>query len=163
MKAGFLTDASLLIDLEKVGGLPLLSHLGRIHVTDLVREEVAEGAERGTLEVLSRFGVLETQAYEDEIREVNQQHKGLSLADASCLVLAKTQDLILLTGDRRLRMAAEGDGLEVHGALWVVKRLVVLSRITADEACRWLEVWRRMGRRLPESSLKELLAHLHCS
>lgn len=45
MKAGFLTDASLLIDLEKVGGLPLLSHLGRIHVTDLVREEVAEGAE----------------------------------------------------------------------------------------------------------------------
>lgn len=88
-----------------------------MHVPDLVWDEVVQGAGEETLEALSRFLVLETQAYESEILEAHRRHEGLSLADASCLVLAKTRDLILLTGDRCLRVAAEGEDLEGQGTL----------------------------------------------
>lgn len=162
MKAGFLADATLLIDLEKVGGLSLLPRLGWIHVPDLVWEEVAEGAEAGTLEALSPVVVLATGAHEDQILEAHRRYEGLSLADASCLVLAKAQDLVLLTGDRRLRTAAEGEGLDVHGALYVVEYLVQGSHLRQEDACRWLRVWEQGARRLPKGPLQELRMRLRC-
>ncbi len=152
MKAGFLADATLLIDLEKVGGLSLLPRLGRIHVPDLVWEEVAEGVrKRGPSRPSPLWWFWQRGRTEDQILEAHRRYEGLSLADASCLVLAKAQDLVLLTGDRRLRTAAEGEGLDVHGALYVVEYLVQGSHLRQEDACRWLRVWEQGARRLPKA------------
>jgi hypothetical protein len=43
-----------------------------------------------------------------------------SLADVSCYQLAKDTSRPLLTGDGQLRRQAIKDGLDVHGALWLL-------------------------------------------
>jgi hypothetical protein len=52
------------------------------------------------------------------------QHKRLTLNDCFALTLAEDiEDSILLTGDGPLRAVAEGNGVEVHGVLWLTDEL----------------------------------------
>lgn len=52
------------------------------------------------------------------------QHKRLKLNDCFALTLAEDiEDSILLTGDGPLRAVAEGNGVEVHGVLWLTDEL----------------------------------------
>lgn len=52
------------------------------------------------------------------------RHKRLKLNDCFALALAEDiKDSILLTGDGPLRAVAEGNGVEVHGVLWLTDEL----------------------------------------
>ncbi|MCY3930102.1 MAG: type II toxin-antitoxin system VapC family toxin [Acidobacteria bacterium] len=55
--------------------------------------------------------------------ELKKRHPALSANDCFCYVTALTHEGILLTGDALLRRVASGNGLRVHGVLWVVDEL----------------------------------------
>ena len=83
-------------------------------------------------DTLQCFGLIRTELSEEEYilaLEYRKKYKQLSSYDAFALAIAKNRGIILLTGDKVLRNAAEKEGVIFHGTLWVIDRLWELSRI----------------------------------
>ena len=72
---------------------------------------------------------------------VKARHPGLSANDCFCLVTARVYSGILLTGDALLRRVAAGNGLRVHGVLWVVDELEVAAVCGRSLLSRALKAW----------------------
>ncbi len=96
------------------------------------------------------LGVLSLDGEEMEVVQLLQgTHRALSSADRAAWVCARRPDHWLLTGDGKLRAAAEKDNITVRGALWILDHLEAagkismsalhsgLSQIAADPRC-WL-------------------------
>jgi hypothetical protein len=71
-------------------------------------------------------------------RELAGKYTKPSHVDLASLAVAKTRSLVLLTGDKNLRAAAEAEGVEVHGTLWILDRLVETTILTKQAARRAL-------------------------
>ena len=72
---------------------------------------------------------------------VKGRHPGLSANDCFCLVTARVYPGILLTGDALLRRVAAGNGLRVHGVLWVVDELEAAAVCGRSVLSRALKAW----------------------
>ena len=78
-----------------------------------------------------------------EAQQVRHTYPRLSLNDCFCLVTVRHQDRgMLLTGDRRLRRAAEVEGVDVHGVLWVIDQLHEAGVCDAARLTAALVRWR---------------------
>lgn len=99
-----------------------------------------------------------------EARQVSDAHPRLSLNDCFCLVTVRHQDRgMLLTGDRRLRRAAEAEGVRVHGVLWVIDQLHRADVCGVERLIAALESWRDdPAVFLPETEVQVRLERLRC-
>ncbi len=86
-----------------------------------------------------------------------QAHNNSSLADLSCYQLAQQTGHALLTGDGRLRKQAKADGLQVHGALWLLDQMVMHQIIEPKNAATSLQSMLDSGARLPEADYQKRL------
>lgn len=141
------SDASCLIDLHKVDLLPAMlalphqfavlltvRHLELLDLTDRQWRRL-DDAGLCTLDLPTALVV--------RAHQVQRAHRRLSLNDCLCLVAVRHQDHdILLTGDRRLRRAAEVEGVRVHGVLWVIDQLHQAGVCGAARLTAALERWR---------------------
>ncbi len=144
------TDANVIIDLAAGALLEDMFRLPEVEfcVPDILYvEELAE-----------RYGVLPalgltvmTQPAEDvaRVEQLRARFRGPSVNDLFALVLAQSLDCPLLSGDRQLRAAAEAEGVEVRGTLWLVETLVRAQLINAGRASAAYEAMRQDGSRLP--------------
>lgn len=82
---------------------------------------------------------------------------GLSVPDKSVLTLAGDQGAILLSGDGKLRRAAEETGLRVHGILWVFDQLVGKSLLPKADASLKLKTLSTTNPRLPQREIEKRL------
>lgn len=95
-----------------------------------------------------------------ETVRLRQQYRRPSLNDLFALALAKQETCPLLTGDRNLREAAEKEGVDLRGTLWLVERLVEEAVITAGQAAEAYERLRAANRRLPWPEVAKQLKRL---
>jgi len=92
--------------------------------------------------VLKRMGLEEEELSEAEVGELlrfNTVYRAPGHADLSTIVLAQRLGAILLTGDRALRRAAQKEGLEVHGVLWLLDCMVEQHCATQAEVLAGLD------------------------
>ncbi|MCW5934667.1 MAG: DUF3368 domain-containing protein [Fimbriimonadia bacterium] len=123
---------------------------------DLVLEELIEPSGK---EIESR-GVMRTILTGLELQEVTRLatlYLDTSLEDLSALVLTKRENAILLTDDRSLREAATEEGIETHGTLWIVDRLVENHFLSKAQAAEALQHMVDHGRRLPVGEVQSRL------
>jgi predicted nucleic acid-binding protein len=78
--------------------------------------------------------------------------------DILSLVLAMQEKEILLTGDEALRKAASGEGVKVHGTLWLLDAMVKEEAISKEDGCRSLDRMVNSGRRLPKKEVSARIA-----
>lgn len=64
---------------------------------------------------------------------------------------------MLLTGDARLRIASEREGIEVFGTLWLVGQMVEARVIVVRQAVAAYEKMRAAGRRRPWEEVEQQL------
>ena len=83
-----------------------------------------------------------------------------SRLDLAALAAAEQESCPLLTGDRRLRAAAEEEGVDVHGTLWLAARLVREGHLSVDELREAYSRMRAAGRRLPWEKVQVQLREL---
>ena len=95
-----------------------------------------------------------------EVERLHTNYTGPSSNDLFALVLAKTNEWTLLTGDRSLRQAAEEEAVEVHGTLWHVERMVTTQVINIEQAVTAFDLMRENHRRLPWNEVDVLIAQL---
>ena len=62
------------------------------------------------------------------------RHGGIDDRGSYALALAKREGCSLLIGDRRLRAAAEREGVPVRGTLWVAARLLEAGLLLPERA-----------------------------
>ena len=85
-----------------------------------------------------------------------RQKPALSLPDAFALALAATNGWTLLTGDRALRALAVEEGIECHGALWLIDRIFEADVVNPDILCAGLRAIRNHPRcRLPKTEIEK--------
>ena len=155
-----ISDANILIDLEEDRLLAAFFQLPyKFCVPDILFYEELEEQHGYLIE----FGldVREIQAdamlYADEIIK---KFNGPSRNDRFALALARQEGCPLLTGDAKLRRAAEKEAVIVMGTLWAVEALVTHGLVSKDGASESYELMRGAGRRLPWKDAYERLSNL---
>ena len=158
-----ISDANIFIDFEEGGILERLFQLSDdIGVPDLLFEDELR-VQHGHLPDLGlRLVELDVAAIE-RLTALGVLYPNTSANDRAALVGAEQENCPLVTGDRRLREAAEAEGVEVHGTLWLVDKLVKEGCLALDELEVAYERMRAAGRRLPWGSVAEQLRRLRQS
>jgi hypothetical protein len=156
-----LSDANILIDFTKVGGLDALVKLGTLEVLDVVLAEVDDLSEPQ----VSALGVRVVQVQETWLPAAKALKKaGLSLADALCLHYSLTNGHTLLSNDARLRRACAENQVAVHGSLWAVLELHRRAICPPDVLCGWLSRWENeLEARLPAGEMARVRQDLGCT
>jgi hypothetical protein len=89
-----------------------------------------------------------------EVLHLRATYRSPSITDLFALALAKTEGRPLLTGNRHLRLAAEGEGHEVHGTLWLLDEMVSRGVVDMKRAAQALERMVARGRRLSAADVQ---------
>ncbi len=153
----YISDTNIWIDFRNAG---LVEHMFRLPFTlcctDFVMHELEDFPHD---ELLARGLVVESfdEGGVQKLLGLKVEHNNSSLADVSCYLLAKTTGRPLLTGDGKLRRQAIRDGLQVHGALWLLDLMVEHHVLNAFDAATALEHMLNGGARLPASECQTRL------
>ena len=155
-----ISDANILIDME-VGGL--LRPMFRLDATFAVPNILFEEELRGQHPRLPRLGLksLDLNATSVEYADnviAKYRAIGASINDLLALALAKQEQCPLLTGDAKLRIAAESEQVEFHGTLWLVEQMVGARVIIGRQAGAAYRKMRDAERRLPWDEIEIQLA-----
>lgn len=142
------SDTSVLIDLERGDLLePTFGLDWEFAVPDLLYERELRDFNGPKLQPLGlRVESLDGDGVMIAV-DYRRRVPALSLADSFALALAKINDWTLLAGDGALRNLAANEGVDYHGVLWVMDRLLqsgfaagtlhrALTAIAAHPRCR---------------------------
>jgi len=152
------TDANIWIDIHNADLLDAVFELEHTWRTPdiIVRDEVLT-VDRSLLVELG----LDVRTLSGEelnrIAELNGRYPNPSPKDLAVLVVANSDDGIVVTGDGALRDAAEAEGATVHGVLWVLDQLVDQDITKPTRAAAALDAMIQQGSRLPEEHVQDRL------
>lgn len=151
------SDTNILLDWDQAARLAVVFDLGAtVIVPDvLLFEELMSMAAR-----LHGLG-LQTRSLSPEsiVRALSltTRHRRPSRVDLLALALAEQERCTLLTGDRHLRDAAEEEGVEVHGTLWIGERALERNVLQPEQLRAAYTAMRAAGRRLPWDEIERQL------
>ncbi|AZF40109.1 hypothetical protein C4J88_5376 [Pseudomonas sp. R4-39-08] len=154
----YISDTNIWIDFRNAG---LLDHMFRLPFTLCCTDFVMHELEDFPRDELLARGLL-VESFDDKgvrkLVELKVEHNNSSLADVSCYLLAQATGRPLLTGDGKLRRQAIRDGLQVHGALWLLDLMVDYQVINTRDAAMALDNMLTGGARLPASECQTRLS-----
>lgn len=157
----FVCDANILIDLVDGKVLDSFFRLPyRFLVPDILYTEELEEQHSDLLDRGLALGELTSQSMLDAERLIKQYGKSCSRNDCFVLALAGQEKCSLLTGDEKLRAAADGETTPVKGTIWVIECLVEHKIITKQRAFSAYQFMKKKGRRLPWEMAYERLEKL---
>jgi rRNA-processing protein FCF1 len=161
METIVVSDTNILIDLVDIGLLEqfLLLPFG-IHTTDIVIAEITiEEQKAAVLSVIEKAGIKVKTYTPDEMLKLfsfissKRRTYDLHPADFSVWQYSSENDYTLLTGDGNLRKAASADGVEVHGTIFLIDKMVEYQILTPTLAADKLELLYSINSRLPKSEI----------
>ena len=153
-----ISDSNIFIDME-VGGLTrqmfqLPEAIGTPNI--LYDEELANQHSE-----LPALGLLIMNVEEEFMKLADQwqySYPGPTFNDLFAMALAKQEQCPLLTGDRRLRKAAENESIAVYGTLWLMERLhtegIIHHKLAEQAYAEMQKEYRRLSWDEVESQLK---------
>jgi predicted nucleic acid-binding protein len=157
-----ITDTNIFFDIISIGALPEFFSLEyEICTTVFVIEEIIRSDQREVIEVFIRAKeiiVIDFSSEEiDEISSFKTEKNFKGLTDKSVLWKSIQLGCPLLTGDRKLRLEAERNGVEVHGSIWVITSLVKNDLIDKVKGIQLLELLKEVNSSLPFEEINNLI------
>jgi len=150
-------DANIFIDMEEGG---LIEKMFRLPETFVVPDILF--VEELSVHHPTAYGLqikaLQASAIE-EVLKLSRQYKQPSQNDLFALALAKQESCPLVTGDRRLREAANNERVEVKGTLWLIERMFEEKFISKEGARKAYDKMRDANRRLPWAQVIQQLKY----
>lgn len=151
-----INDTNIWIDLKCIGLLKEVFLLPyTIGVPDILYAEELEEIDGVDLK---NYGIVIIKMTESEILETairSSKINRVSFNDLTTLVLAKSRNCILVTGDGNLRKEARKDHIDLKDTIWLIDEMVgnnVITKIKAVDICKKLI---KEGRRLPKEELEK--------
>ena len=152
-----ISDANVFIDLLSVSLLEAFFALPcEICTTDFVVGEITLPEQQKIVQKFIKSKKLGVVSFDvDDIDQVVLLHSkcqnNASIVDCSVWYYAKKVNGRLLTGDGKLRSAAEKDNVKVSGVLYLFDNFVEYGILTTEEAADDLEALMLYNVRLPKS------------
>lgn len=144
-----ISDSNIFIDMEVSGLTRQLFQLPESFATPNILFDEELIAQHPELPVLG-LSILDVNA---EFMAMADQWQDIypdpTMNDLFAMALAKQEQSPLLTGDQRLRRAAEMEKIEVHGTLWLMDRMHHEEIITIKIMEKAYDLMRDAKRRLP--------------
>jgi rRNA-processing protein FCF1 len=161
----FITDTNVFFDLMNIEALPEFFGLDfETCTTDFVVNEILRLEQAEQIQNFIRSKQLTVFSFSsDEIDEVvNLKTKRMlrRIADKSVLWKALQLKCKLLTGDKSLRSEAEENGLEVHGSIWVVMKIVDTKLLSVEKGIELYEKLKIVNDSLPKEEIEKLIKKL---
>jgi hypothetical protein len=154
----YVLDTNTIIDLhygkllQRVFRLPC-----HFVVTDILREELLNPP----FNLLAGMGLLDEPLTPAEVAEIScfvERYPKLSYYDVSVMILARSKNTVLISGDEALRNAAADNGVTCHGTCWLIDYLASEGIISYSKAIAAYEVIRNKPRYPPKEECHALLA-----
>jgi predicted nucleic acid-binding protein len=160
-RSSYVVDTNVWIDLHFADLLAIVLRLPFDWLTpDLVVAELTKTGSRVIGRILTEHGVQERALSPDHVREgarLAALYRHPTRIDLLALALAKSLGVPLLTGDRRLREAADQEGVVVHGVLWLLDQSIAAELLLKAEAAAALKRMLAGGSRLPREEVDDRL------
>ena len=159
-----ISDTNILLDLISVDMLEDFFLLPcDFFTTDFVISEILQPKQIKAIEKFVKVKKLNVVAFTfEEITEINDIHvantNNASVTDCSVWYYAKKTGGRLLTGDGKLRKAAEADNIKVSGVLYVFDNLVEYGILEKAKAADLLEKLKNFNMRLPRSECENRIS-----
>jgi len=151
-------DTCTCIDLYEGELLDRLVYIGDdVFVPDVLLAELTDPPGTVLLQAGLQITILEPR-YVVEIEALLEGHPGTSVVDLFALQCARQSSGILVTGDRRLRAAAQQRKVVAHGVLWILDVMIARGVVKPSEAKRALEKMLASGSRLPKQECEKRIA-----
>lgn len=154
-----INDTNIFIDLHSIGLLEEMCKLPyEIHTVDFVEAELTDLQQKESFDRMVSQGLIFVDKFSPiEVAEIVAEHatisSNLSIPDCSVCYYARKHRVPMLTGDRRLRLYAERQSIEVHGVLFVFDELVRHDILSPCIAADRLEALQALNTRLPRSQI----------
>lgn len=159
-----ISDANVIFDLLSVQLLEAFFALPcEICTTDLVISEIERPEQQQIIQKFIKSKKLGVASFNfDEFSEIlllqSTSKNNTSIADCSVWYYAKKVDGRLLTGDGKLRAAAEKDNVKVSGVLYLFDNFVEYGLLSPLEAAENLESLMTVNMRLPKAECESRIA-----
>lgn len=129
-----ITDTNIITDLSNADILDKFVKLDNVYISDMVkRDEI--NSDTGNVNVIKKFKTISATSDEiDEIFKISQEIHGLSPYDIINFIIARNNNAILATGDKKLKEYSEANGIEVIRTLKIIKLMKDKNIITQKEA-----------------------------
>lgn len=153
------SDTNIWIDLENGG---ILVEVFQLPYRFLIPSFAMTELFRPSWETLIVLGLEVHELEAEQVLELvqkTQEYRSLSIIDLSALLLAKSLDVTLLTGESQLTKLANIYRLPVHGVLWLLDEMVRFKVLTPNKAANALRRMLDHGARLPKEESNKRLAH----
>lgn len=155
------SDTNIWIDFDVIGelDLPFLLPVSYVMFEEAIREEMTSPSG----EQLKKLGLNSVEITEEEFYyalDLLAADEKLSMWDCIALAMAKKRSIWLLSGDKRLRQAAERERVYVVGSIWILDRLLVEQCISPQkyQECLQKLLNDKSGKiRLPKEELQKRL------
>ena len=161
----FVTDTNVFFDLMNIEALPEFFGLDfEICTTDFVVNEILRLEQAEQIQNFIRSKQLMVFSFSseeiDEVVNLKTKRMLRRIADKSVLWKALQLKCKLLTGDKSLRNEAEENGLEVHGSIWVVMKIVDAKLLSAEKGIELFERLKIVNDSLPKDEIEKLIKKL---
>lgn len=137
-----ITDTNIITDLNNANVLEEFVKLDNVFISDMVKNDEIN-FKTGNEKIIKQFKVMPASAEQLlEVSYLSRQEKKLSTYDLLNYVLARDNDFILATGDNRLKIYSEKNGVKVIRTLRIIELMkennIILKRKAID-ACYLLK------------------------
>ena len=154
----YVLDTNTIIDLH-FGGL--LDKVFRLPCTFSVTDSLAIEFIDPPFHVLQELGLCFEPLAEEAVADISpfmERYPLPSYYDITVLLLARSKNTVLITGDNALRNAAADNGVDCRGTCWLIDYLANEGLITYTEAIAAYDVIRKKPRYPPKGECDTLLA-----
>lgn len=153
------SDTNIFIDLISINVLDKLFLLPcDICTTDFVVNEIKWPNQRAEIDkhIIAKK-LREVSFVFEELVKISELHSNssISMTDCSVWYLAKETGGRLLTGDGKLKKAAENDNVKVSGILYIFDNLVEYNIVDRASAAVLLEQLQAINSRLPKAECEK--------
>lgn len=156
-----ITDTNIITDLNNANILEEFIDIDNVYISDMVKNDEIN-SKTGNVKLINKFKVISATATQlIEVNNLSYTEKKLSTYDLLNFVIVRDNNCILATGDNRLKIYSENNGVKVFRTLKIIKLMKdnnIISCRKAIDACNLLK--QCSTTRIPKTDINNLIDEL---
>ena len=156
-----ITDTNIITDLNNANILEEFIDIDNVYISDMVKNDEIN-SKTGNVKLINKFKVISATATQlIEVNNLSYTEKKLSTYDLLNFVIVRDNNCILATGDNRLKIYSENNGVKVFRTLKIIKLMKdnnIISCRKAIDACNLLKQCHTT--QIPEIDISNLIDEL---
>ena len=153
-----ITDTNIITDLNNANVLDKFVKLDNVYISDMVKNDEIN-SETGNIKIISKFKTIRATAEQIAvIFKISQVKNGLSQYDIINYIIARDNNAILATGDKKLKEFSESNGVEVIRTLKIIRLMYdnkFISKLDVITACTLLKA--NKSTRIPAEKIDDMI------